>query len=125
MKTFSRDRIDPGWITPSTLMNEEGVKQSFVPVFKKSGWLDGGKGGKERKREREEAETDREIETAALLHVDILSLRQFRRNEYHGRIYVNDKLKRGEKEEEIKGSPPPPLPTSLPFLYETRRENND
>lgn len=50
MKTFSRDRIDPGWITPSTLMNEEGVKQSFVPVFKKSGWLDGGKGGNEKER---------------------------------------------------------------------------
>lgn len=50
VKTFSRDRIDPGWITPSTLMNEEGVKQSFVPVFKKSGWLDGGKGGNEKER---------------------------------------------------------------------------
>ena len=61
MKTFSRDRIDPGWITPSTLMNEEGVKQSFVPVFKKSGWLDGGKLGRERKRETErERERERE-----------------------------------------------------------------
>lgn len=64
---------------------------------------------REKTRKREEPETDGEIETAALLHVDILSLRQFRRNEYHGRIYVNDKLKRGEKGRNKRLPPPAPL----------------
>lgn len=63
---------------------------------------------REETRKREEPETDGEIETAALLHVDI-SLRQFRRNEYHGRIYVNDKLKRGEKGRNKRLPPPAPL----------------
>lgn len=85
-------------------MNEEGVKQSVVvPVFKKS-TAAGAKRGMAGGTSERGTGSRREIE-AALLCVDGLSLRQFRRNEYHGRICVNDKLKRGTRRNKSPGRP--------------------